>query len=319
MKVAAHMLGTNNGYLARLMIGLTVGAAQLDEATRQRHLNYVLQRQQADGGWGGREGGSDLYYTSFALRTLAILGHLHGDLALHCSNFLRSRLNANESIVDLLSLVYSVKLIQASWDLDPLAGNAQPWQARLANLLESLRREDGGYSKTIEGKASSTYQTFLALICLELIEMPIPDPDATADFLLKQRQGDGGFLEIRVAKRAGANPTAAAIGGLRVLNRVEDYVANSAVDFLLELQSEEGGFQANTRIPMADLLSTFTAIVTLSDLGELGSASIQAINRYVRSMEISSGGFHGFQFDQADDVEYTFYGLGSLALLKLAE
>jgi geranylgeranyl transferase type-2 subunit beta len=86
---------------------------------------------------------------------------------------------------------------------------------------------------------------------------------------------------------------------------------------LLELQSEEGGFQANTRIPMADLLSTFTAVVTLSDLGELASANVPAIVRYVQSMEIASGGFHGFEFDQGDDVEYTFYGLGCLALLKL--
>jgi geranylgeranyl transferase type-2 subunit beta len=313
------MNGINNGYLARLMVGLTVGASQLNEATRQRHLSYVLCRQQPDGGWGGREGGSDLYYTSFALRSLAILGQLQGDLAERCSQFLRSRLGANESIVDLLSLVYSAKLIQAACDLDPLAGYDQPWQARLAALLDSLRRDDGGYSKTIEGKASSTYQTFLALICLELIDMPIPNPDSTAEFLLKQRQGDGGFLEIRVAKRSGANPTAAAIGGLSVLDRIEDSIANSAADFLLELQSEEGGFQANSRIPMADLLSTFTALVTLSDLGEIESANVAAIGRYVQSMEIATGGFHGFEFDQDDDVEYTFYGLGSLALLQLVQ
>lgn len=311
-------MNANNGYLARLMLGLTIGAAQLDEPIRRRHLNYVLQRQQPDGGWGGREGDSDLYYTSFALRTLAILGQLQGDLAEHCSSFLRSRLSTNESIVDLLSLVYSAKLIQASCDLDPLSGCDQPWQSRLANLLGSLRRQDGGYSKSIEGKASSTYQTFLALICLELIEMPVPKPEATAEFLLKQRQADGGFLEIRVAKRSGTNPTAAALGGLSVLGRIDQELENSATEFLLELQSDEGGFQANSRIPMADLLSTFTAVVTLSDLGSISLASIPAIRNFVQSMEITSGGFHGFQFDQGDDVEYTFYGLGSLALLRLA-
>jgi geranylgeranyl transferase type-2 subunit beta len=307
-----------SGYLARLMIGLTVGATQLDEATRARHLNYVLQRQRDDGGWGGREGESDLYYTSFALRTLAILGQLQGELAERCSAFLRSRLDTNESIVDLLSLVYSAKLIQASCDLDPLAGCDPMWQSRLAKLLESLRREDGGYSKSLEGNASSTYQTFLALICLELIEMEIPNPDATAEFLLKQRQDDGGFLEIRVAKRSGTNPTAAAIGGLRVLDRVDDHVATTAAEFLLDLQSDEGGFQANTRIPMPDVLSSFTALVTLGDLGQVESANTAAVKRYVRSMEISTGGFHGFELDPADDVEYTFYGLGALSLLTLA-
>ncbi len=33
-------------------------------------------------------------------------------------------------------------------------------------------------------------------------------------------------------------------------------------------------------------------------------------------MEQPGGGFRGFEFDPADDVEYTFYGLGTLALLE---
>mgnify|MGYP000671844328 CR=1 FL=1 len=41
------------------------------EATRARHARYFLQAQRADGGFSGREGGSDLYYTSFGLRGLA--------------------------------------------------------------------------------------------------------------------------------------------------------------------------------------------------------------------------------------------------------
>jgi geranylgeranyl transferase type-2 subunit beta len=308
----------NTGYLARLMIGLTIGASGLDQATRDRHLRYVLDKQLSDGGWGGREGGSDLYYTSFALRSIAILGELHGELAQRCSQFLQSKLNSFESIVDLLSLVYSARLIQAACDLDPLRECQQPWSQRLSELLQTLRREDGGYSKSLDGRASSTYQSFLALICMELIGAEIPEPVQLADFLLKQRQDDGGFLEIRVAKRSGANPTAAAIGGLRVLDRVDSSVALTASEFLLELQTDEGGFQANTRIPIPDLLSTFTALVTLSDLGTVDQVNLGAARKYVRSMELEQGGFHGFEFDSGDDVEYTFYGLGALALLQLA-
>lgn len=307
------------GYLGRLMIGLTVGAAQLDESTRNRHTQFVMNLRESDGGWGGREGGSDLYYTSFALRSLAILGQLHGSIAEQSCDFLRSRLNTFESIVDLLSLVYSAKLIEASCNIDPLAGCGTQWQARLADLLQSLRRSDGGYCKTIEGNASSTYQTFLTLICLELIQIPIPEPERSAEFFLKQRQDDGGFLEVRVAKRSGANPTAAAIGGLQVLKSVSEHVAVTAGEFLLELQTDEGGFQANTRIPVPDLLSTFTALVTLSDLGVVDQAQLISADKYVRSMECPTGGFHGFEFDQGTDVEYAFYGLGALALLQLAK
>ncbi len=307
------------GYLGRLMVRLTIGAAQLPEEVRRVHADYVLTRQRDDGGWPGREGQSDVYYTSFALRSLAILGLLDGDLAQRCAAFLRGRMQGHETIVDLLSLVYSAKLIEAASGLDAFESTRADWSERLAVLLAKLRRGDGGYSKSLEGQVGSTYQTFLVLLCLELIEQPCPDAEAACQFLLNQRQSDGGFLEIRVGKRSGANPTAAAIGALRVLRRLDESVAQAAAEFLADRQSDEGGFQANTRIPLCDLLSTFTACVTLADIDSLPLISVAAVRRYVHSMQQPQGGFRGFEFDPADDVEYAFYGLGPLALLETAE
>jgi len=303
------------GYLPRLMLRLTIGAAQLPTEVQARHADYVLRKQRADGGWAGREGDSDVYYTSFALRSLAILGLLEGRVAERAADFLRSRLTAHETIVDLLSLVYSVKLIEAACGLDALAASRDGWAARLAELLHTLRRPDGGFSKSLEGQAGSTYQTFLVLLCLELIEQPCPDAAAAAAFLMKQRQGDGGFLEIRVAKRSGTNPTAAALGALQVLKHLDADTATSAAEFLVDLQTDEGGFQANTRIPLPDLLSTFTACVTLADLDRLNWIDVDSAVRYAESMQQPSGGFRGFEFDPADDIEYCFYGLGLLSLL----
>ena len=306
------------GYLPRLMLRLTIGASQLSEDIQARHADYILRKQQADGGWTGREGDSDVYYTSFALRSLAILGLLEGRVAERAAEFLKSRLTTHETIVDLLSLVYSVKLIEAACGLDTLAASREGWSTRLAELLHTLRRPDGGFSKSLEGQAGSTYQTFLVLLCLELIEQPCPDAQAAAAFLMKQRQGDGGFLEIRVAKRSGTNPTAAAIGALQVLKQLSDDIGTSAAGFLADLQTDEGGFQANTRIPLPDLLSSFTACVTLADLDYLDSIDTQRVRGYAASMQQPTGGFRGFEFDPADDIEYCFYGLGLLALLAEA-
>lgn len=297
------------------MLRLTIGAAQLPEDLQKRHADYLLGKQRGDGGWAGREGESDIYYTSFALRSLAILGLLDGDVAERSSQFLRSRLSQHEGIVDLLSLVYSAKLIEAACGLDPLADQSETWPAKLSQLLSQLRRSDGGYSKSMQGQAGSTYQTFLVLLCLELIEEPIPDAEDIRAFLMRQKQEDGGFLEIRVGKRSGTNPTAAAIGALQVLGPVGEDVSEGAIDFLVDIQTDEGGFQANTRIPVPDVLSTFTACVTLADLGGLEEIEVDAAVRYALSMQRSSGGFGGFEFDHAEDVEYTFYGLGTLALL----
>jgi geranylgeranyl transferase type-2 subunit beta len=304
------------GYLERLTLQLTIGASMLDDSIRNLHLSYILGNQREDGGWAGREGGSDLYYTSFAVRSLAILGALDGEVAQRTSSYLRNALQTRQTIVDLLSLVYSGKLLEASCGLDPFAEARADWSSELAALLQRLRRDDGGFAKSDESRLSSTYQTFLAAICLELIQQPMIEPDKAVQFLMKQRQTDGGFLEVRVAKRSGTNPTAAAIGALRVLNALDDSIQKSASDFILSIQTDEGGFQANTRIPLPDLLSTFTGCVTLADLDALAECDVQGARDYALQMQRPEGGFAGFELDPDRDIEYTFYGLGLLSMLQ---
>lgn len=304
------------GYLERLTIQLTAGAALLEDDCTKPHLEFLIKAQREDGGWGGREGESDLYYTSFALRSLAILGALTGDVAQRASQFLLMKTQSQESIIDLLSLVYGASLIEAATETNPLQGNRDVWQARMQNMLHQLRRNDGGFARTLEANVGSTYQTFLVAICLELMGYSLPPNDPCVEFLLAQRRADGGFLEVRVAKRSGTNPTAAAIGALRTLGALTQEVSETAAEFLVNIQTDEGGFQANTRMPLPDLLSTFTACVTLWDLGFLEEIDVQTAFRYGMSMARAEGGFAGFELDPAEDVEYTFYGLGLLSLLK---
>ena len=102
---------------------------------------------------------------------------------------------------------------------------------------------------------------------------------------------------------------------LRLLDGYDATMRDELIDFLLDAQIDEGGFRANTRIPTADVLSTFTGLLTLGDLQALHEIDVAAARRYVQSMELPSGGFLGGIWDEATDVEYTFYGLGGLALL----
>ena len=281
-----------------------------------RHARYLLAAQRDDGGFGGREGGSDLYYTGFALRGLAILGELHGETARRAGRFLRSKLRGQESIIDFLSLIYGGKLLEMAAGVEVFGDADRSWQSAVASALLKLRRPDGGFAKGAEGSASSTYHTFLVLLCMELIEQTVPEPERIETFLRSQQASEGGFLEIRAQKRAGTNPTAAAIAALRLLNSLDEETRLDTIDFLLDLQTDEGGLRANTRIPIADLLSTFTGLLTLQDLCGTDQIDAHAISRFVRSLELESGGFHGAAWDPAHDVEYTFYGLGCLALLQ---
>ena len=90
-------------YLRDLTVRLAGGVAELPPAVRARHAAYLKSAQRSDGGFAGRAGESDLYYTGFALRSLAVLGELEGDLAEQSARFLRRHLQNHISIVDLVS------------------------------------------------------------------------------------------------------------------------------------------------------------------------------------------------------------------------
>ncbi|MGY8770900.1 MAG: prenyltransferase/squalene oxidase repeat-containing protein [Pirellulales bacterium] len=302
-------------YLEELTIRIAAGIGELPESRRNRHTAFIKQAQKPDGGFGGREGPSDIYYTSFALRSLAILGELHGEVAEQAASYLSSRLAGQETIVDFLSLIYSASLLENSAGIDLFKNSQDNWKTSVADSLETLRRKDGGYAKGPLGMASSTYHTFLVLLCLELLRIEIPEPDRIRDFLYSQEAEDGGFREIKASKRAGTNPSAAAIGSLRIIGGLTEDCIDGAIDLLVEMQNDEGGLRANTRIPIADLLSTFTGCLTLTDLKALEEIDTKDVLRYVTGLEQPGGGFYGAAWDEVADVEYTFYGLGSLALL----
>ncbi|MGE3777502.1 MAG: prenyltransferase/squalene oxidase repeat-containing protein [Pirellulaceae bacterium] len=304
------------GYLEQLTVRLAQGVGELPTEQRQRQTRYLLAAQRDDGGFAGREGGSDLYYSGFALRSLSILGELQGRTAERAAGFLRQRLAGRESIVDFLSLVYGARLLDSAAGIDVFAQFDPTWRGAVSAALESLRRPDGGYAKGPEGIASSTYHTFLVLLCRELISEPLPEPHRVVEFIFSQRVEEGGFREIKASKRAGTNPTAAAIGTLRILGALDATITDRTVEFLADMQTEEGGLRANTRIPFADLLSSFTGLLTLLDLDAADAIDRHAVWQFAAAMECETGGFRGGELDPGHDIEYTFYGLGCLALLS---
>lgn len=303
------------GYLQRLTFRLATGLSEVPEPIRDRHARHIKGLQQADGGFAGRLGNSDSYYTSFGLRALAILGELQDEPAERARGFLQSRLRCHEKLIDNISLLFAATVLDAAAGLDAFAGTETAWKNALAEQLQQLRRDDGGYAKGPQGAASSTYFTFLAVICHELLGRPTEDADRIVAFVTSQRDTSGGFREIRASKRAGTNPTAAAVGILRMLDALDEPTRRNAANFLAGMQNEEGGLRANTRIPLADLLSTFTGLLTLADLDQLDALDTRRALRFVQALEQSSGGFLAAAWDESCDVEYAFYGLGSLALL----
>jgi geranylgeranyl transferase type-2 subunit beta len=232
---------------------------------------------------------------------------------------LRDCLTRQTSVVDFFSFLYGCMLVQASGGIDVLAGSPVDWPLRVASTLETFRTKDNGYNKSPGALSGSTYHTFLVGLCFEMLGQSLPNPAEVLAFVQSRRREDGGYVEVPAMRRSGTNPTAAGIGLMHLLKgrELDSEDMEPTIEYLAQMPSmDEGGMRANDRIPLADLLSTFTGCWTLAQLGALDRINIGKAFRYVQSLEHPEGGFLGGLWDEATDVEYTFYGLGSLALLR---
>jgi geranylgeranyl transferase type-2 subunit beta len=306
-------------YLQHLNTQLAEGIDRLPEDFRARHAAFLGDRQNVDGGFPGREGGSDLYYTGFALRSLAILDALTPEICERAAAYLRQCLTQPASVIDFFSLLYACMLIQVSGGPDVLKDAPPSWPERAAATLETFRTPDNGYAKAAGAAAGSTYHTFLVGLCYQLLGRSWPRPDEIARFVRGRRREDGGFVEIAPMRRSGTNPTAAAVGILQMAGEalgLTEIEKEEVVTFLAEMPSLEGGLRANGRAPLADLLSTFTGAWTLQQIDALDRIDTGDALDYARGLEQPDGGFRGGLWDDRTDVEYTFYGLGVVALLN---
>jgi geranylgeranyl transferase type-2 subunit beta len=317
-------------YLFRLGARLSHGLETMPPERRAAHRDFLLKQQNPDGGFAGRivagetddedfesSRDSDLYYTGFGVRALAILGEFHREDADRVGGYLRSAGRKESSVIDVVSWLYCALMVQIAGGTDPLAEAAADWPDRLAATLEEFRTGDGGYAKTREGASGSTYHTFLVALCYELIGRSAPEPGRIVEFILSRRREDGGFVEIGPMKRSGTNPTAAAVAVLQMFDALDDATRSEVAGFLKGVRND-GGFQANDRIPFPDSLSTFTGYLTCLDLGLTDVLTPRHIAKFLRELELKHGGYRAAAWDNAADVEYTFYGLGLTALMNSA-
>ena len=154
------------------------------------------------------------------------------------------------------------------------------------------------------------------MLIYELLGERVPRPNAFVQFAYDRQRDDGGFVEIAPMQKSGTNPTAAAVAIINEYFEVDDETRNDVTEFLRDVRSGEGGFQANTKVPFADGLSTFTGLLTAHDIALEGVLLDEHVREFIREfLELPEGGFRAASWDDQADVEYTFYGLGLLALV----
>ncbi len=303
------------GYLDELDGRLAQGIARLPARFRIRQRDCLAAAQNSDGGFAGRRGGSDIYYTSFGLRAASLLDQDDVGFWERAAGYLADRCPATD-VVECFCILSSVRALRhRGRTLWPVAEEAAAREA-IEQTLNRCRGADGGHAKA-EGGDGSVYHTFLAALCWQILGRPMRAGSDELGFVRSCRRADGGFADGPTADAGGTNPTAAAIALLAMHEALDEATARGAAGFLAAMQRPDGGFAAHATAPVADLMSTFTALVALAACGATGLVSRAQVGRFAKGLAAPDGGFRATPADDAVDVEYTYYGLGTFGLLSL--
>jgi geranylgeranyl transferase type-2 subunit beta len=317
-------------YLDMLDQLLHLGVVELSKAFVDAQVRFVAGCQQADGGFGGRQGGSDFYYTDFAVRTLAFLAPEHAALdraagyvvhlprppqgTIECFNVL----NLRRVLASRLAIaVDGVPSDDSS--LEPACMGQSAWTFAPSFLLDQLGAcllPGGGLARSAGDRRASAYHTFLGELCFQMLGVDMPAADRSVAAIEALRQPDGGFAELAGQTASQTSATAAAIAVLMMHDALLPAKIAETAQIFARMQSVYGGLKPHAAVEGGDLLSTFTGLTTLWALGGVHLVDLASIAKFLRSTAHPAGGFVSCAGDDMADVEYTYYGLSTLALLR---
>ncbi len=293
---------------------LLEGTQSLSSGLRERVADYVLSQRSADGGYPGRRGNSDPYYTDFALR---ILSQTRSEEVGHPATCLYAQ--SDNDIGDVPECLNRISIAT-------LCGAPMPRHA--GACLDRHRLKSGSFSRSVASSAPSAYCTFLGAICEDMLGLLHQVSVDSLEAVLNLQQSDGGFIDTGSDDNSQTNATSAAVTYLlrailfespltgEETTDLENKISQAA-DYLVRMQSHDGGFLAHAKAPYPDLLSTFTAVTTLAAMDRIHQIDLKKQVRFVGSLADACGGFRSCIIDAEPDVEYTYYGLGCLAIVAV--
>jgi geranylgeranyl transferase type-2 subunit beta len=306
----------SSAYLDMLDESLRPGMAGLSERFKAAQIDFVASRQQPDGGFRGRQGGSDVYYTDFALRTLAWLAPEHAAFV-HAAGYVAQLTLGPRTIVECFNYLNVRRLLERHGSK---IADRSAWQQTPSLLIDGLQQyllPAGGFARFAGDDRASAYHTFLGSLCFQMLGVAMPALDGAILAVNGLHRPDGGYAEVADQRVSQTNATAAAVGFLVMHDAVPAESLAGTAGFLAKMQSADGGLKAHAAVAAGDLLSTFTGLLTLSSLGGFGEIDAGGAARFLQSTADAGGGFLACESDDSPDVEYTHYGVATLALLRV--
>ncbi|MBN2376591.1 MAG: hypothetical protein JXD22_09325 [Sedimentisphaerales bacterium] len=295
------------------MLHAAAAATDLLGHSAQLVIDFTRSCANPDGGFKGRSPGSDLYYTVFALETLAALQADMPTEGVH--KYLVSFQTGDD--LDLIHLACLVRC----WANLPPRQFSDTLREKIQQNLQKFRTTNHGYQINPHQPHGSAYGCFLALGTSQELNSIDNSPNAlllpaATDLIgcLESLQcSGGGYCNDPSIHLASTAATAAAITVLSHLNQPID---PADLDWLLAQQHPDGGFRAIEALPIPDLLSTATAIHALAEAELPLDRIAEPCLDFVNSLWNGHSGFAASAADSTIDCEYNFYAL--LAIGHLA-
>jgi hypothetical protein len=260
-----------------------------------------------DGGFQGRDGRSDLYYTVFGLEaSLALDVKIPPERVV---SYLRGfGTGQSLDLVHLASLVRcQINLAEGGNDaIDPASRRAM-----IAHLMH-VRAVAGGCTTAGGADGGPGLGRFPARGSAQDPPGDAREPAGVLESVRSLQMPDGGFSNEPTMAVSATAATAAAV---TIFHYLKAPLPESALQWLAARAEPGGGFcaiPAGPDIAIPDLLSTATALHALTlvgvDLDEIRERNLD----YLDALWSVRGGFRGHPADDVLDCEYTYYGLLSL-------
>lgn len=267
---------------------------------KEKMLSYLGSLQNPDGGFRGRSTTSDLYYSVFATEPLLTAGG--GCDRYGLAGYLKT---IDPSRLDFIHLCCLIRLMGNLTLLD------EGMTAQLKKQLDAFRCEDGYFHHVEPTARGSVYGAFMAMGAYQ--ELGCASDFGRVESFVNTFINDDGSFGNDMQTSMGTVPATAA--AMVMLRQAGCAVHPASVQWLLSCMTDDGGMAVSPVMPVADLLSTSTALHSLRlagvDVGPIHEAAL----RFVSSCLTDGGGFQAHVFDPAVDSEYTFYGILALGNL----
>lgn len=290
------------------MIGLLENAlGLLDEQGREEVLQFILDRQNEDGGFCDRGHSSDLYYSLFGL---LILRAMEKNGIVYQENHPQQESLSFKKEQDLISASL-IKLTQFTHRQTTLKVPGFIERCCLVLLQSELKlkritrfRSMISLGRTFWKERASinlSYRSFVLFLTLDAV-LPV------SSFMKGPAR--------RMMERTVINEYSpcSEVAAKVFLNKMIGKENSKEVELLHSFASPTGGFKAFNHLGRADMLSTAVALFALkyadADLRLIKPSSLEFIQS-----NYSAGAFLSGDGDMTEDVEYTFYGLLALGVL----